>query len=226
VPRSRRLVHPGPVGNANTAGARRETNVTRLLMGARMAGAAVARQFRYSGTDAAERECQNENSARCPDDRIGSRRSRLALGRNGSCMLGDVQWLPMSFHRPDPLIGNFDSRACRVSKRKPTPSSVSGWGIPANPCGIFARRASYCPLCAHNRARIVSAATVRFRGNPELTTSVLAGWWRPANTWPGRPVTVSLWMTKTLRTAGPGPWIPAVTGAPPATSFRRSHVCH
>ena len=87
-------------------------------MGIRMAGAALARQFRYSGTDAAERECQSENSARCPDDRIGSRRSCLALGRNGSCMLGDVRWLPMSFHRADPLIGNFDSRACRVSKRK------------------------------------------------------------------------------------------------------------
>jgi hypothetical protein len=95
-------------------------------MGIRMAGAAVARQFRCLGTEAAEREGENENSARGPDYRNGSRRSRLAFGRNGPCMLGDVQCLPMSFHRADPLIGNFDSRACRVSKRKTTPSSVSG----------------------------------------------------------------------------------------------------
>jgi len=107
------LIYPGPAGNADGAG--REVNVTRLLMGTRMAGAAVARQFRHLGTEAAEREGQNENSARCPDDRIGSRRSRLTLGRNGSCMLGDVQCLPVSFHRTDPLIDNFDSRACRVS---------------------------------------------------------------------------------------------------------------
>ena len=80
-----------------------------------MAGAVVAREFRYPDAEAAERESHNENSARCPDYRIGSRRSRLALGWNGSCMLGDVRCLPVSFHRPDPLIGNFDSRACRVS---------------------------------------------------------------------------------------------------------------
>lgn len=84
-------------------------------MGARMASAAVARQFRHLGAKAAERESQNENSARCPDYRIGSRRSCLALGRNGSCVLGDMQCLPVSFHRADPLIGNFGSRACRVS---------------------------------------------------------------------------------------------------------------
>ena len=84
-------------------------------MGTRMATAAVARQFRYLGAEAAERESQNENAAGCPDDRIDSRRSRLALGQNGSCVLGDVQCLPVSFHRADPLIGNFDSRACRVS---------------------------------------------------------------------------------------------------------------
>jgi len=108
------LKHPGPIGNANG----RETNVIRLLMGTRMTGAAVARQFRYPGAEAADRESQNESSARCPDYRIGSRRSRLALGRNGSCMLGDVQCLPVSFHRPDPLIGNFDSRACRVSLKE------------------------------------------------------------------------------------------------------------
>jgi hypothetical protein len=81
-------------------------------MGTRVA---VGRQFRYPGAEAAERESQNENSACRPDGRIGSRHSRLALGRNGSRMLGDVRCLPMSFHRADPLIGNFDSRACRVS---------------------------------------------------------------------------------------------------------------
>jgi hypothetical protein len=36
-------------------------------MGARVTGAVVARQFRYLGAEAAERESQNENSARCPD---------------------------------------------------------------------------------------------------------------------------------------------------------------
>jgi len=107
--------YPGPIENATGTC---EANVTRLLMGTRMAGAGVARQFRCPGTEAAEREGENENSARCPDHRNGSRRSRLALGRNGPCMLGDVRCLPMSFHRADPLIGNFDSRACRVSKRK------------------------------------------------------------------------------------------------------------
>jgi len=143
------LIYPGPIGNANGTG--RETNVTRLLMGTRMAGAAVARQFRDLGAEAAERDSQNEDSARCPDYRIGSRRSCLALGRNGSCMLGDVQCLPVSFHRADPLIGNFYSRACRVSKRKTTPSAVPGLGIQINPSDIFARRAQYRPLCARNR---------------------------------------------------------------------------
>jgi hypothetical protein len=109
------LIHPGPIRNANGAGAGREMDVTRLLMGARMAGAAVARQTRHFGAEAAERDGQNENSARCPDDLIGSRCSCLALSRNGSRMLGDVQCLPVSFHRTDPLIDNFDSRACRVS---------------------------------------------------------------------------------------------------------------
>jgi hypothetical protein len=84
-------------------------------MGTQMVGGAEARRYCYVSTEATERERQNENSARGPDHRNGSRRSRFEVGRNGPRMLGDVQCLPMSLHRVGPLIGHFDSRACRVS---------------------------------------------------------------------------------------------------------------
>lgn len=80
-------------------------------MAAYMVGGAEARRYCYVSTEAAERESQNEDSARCPDHRIGSRRSRQAVGRNGPRMLGDVQCLPMSLHRVGPLIGNFEEQS-------------------------------------------------------------------------------------------------------------------
>ncbi len=69
------------------------------------------------GTEAAEHESQNENSARRPDRRIGSQRSRYALDWNGSRLYG-MQYPPMSLHRDDPLIGDLDSRVCRISKKR------------------------------------------------------------------------------------------------------------
>jgi hypothetical protein len=45
-------------------------------MGNRMAGATMARRCHCVGTEAAERESQNENPARRPAQRIGSRRFR------------------------------------------------------------------------------------------------------------------------------------------------------
>ena len=71
--------------------ARRETNVIRCLMGTRMSGAAVARRCRCVGTEAAEHESQNENTARRPDQRIGSQRSGYGLDRNGSRLYDDMQ---------------------------------------------------------------------------------------------------------------------------------------
>ncbi len=51
----------------------RETNITRLLMGTRMADA-VARQCRRVRAEAAKNDSQNENPARRPDQLIGSQR--------------------------------------------------------------------------------------------------------------------------------------------------------
>jgi len=116
--RDTRLIYPGPIGNDagfSRGNVRREANAARRRMGAQMVGGAEARRYRYLSTEAAERESQNENSARCPDQRIGPRRSTWIAGRSGPRMLGDVQCLPMSLHRVGPLIGNFDSRACRIS---------------------------------------------------------------------------------------------------------------
>ena len=95
--------------------ARRETGVARGLMGNRMIGAAVARRC-CLGTEAAEREGQDENPACRPDHRIGSRRFRQSLDRNGPGMHGDVPYPPVSLHWEDPLIGYLDSRLCRVSR--------------------------------------------------------------------------------------------------------------
>ncbi len=64
------------MAGAYPVSAGRETNTGRLLMGTRMAGAAVARRYHRIGTEAAENDSQNENPARRPDQRIGFRRSR------------------------------------------------------------------------------------------------------------------------------------------------------